>query len=88
MKRNFVNIAGITILFIILVIVAFVITINLFGESKGAVLRGDKSSREYQNIIEQPTFRNVTVHDPAIIFVDGTYYVFGFHLHRQKQKIS
>jgi len=33
---------------------------------------------------EPPTFRNVSVHDPSIIKVDGTYYIFGTHIEAAK----
>lgn len=29
---------------------------------------------------EVPNFKNASVHDPSVIKVDDTYYVFGFHL--------
>jgi len=33
---------------------------------------------------EPPVFRNVSVHDPSIIKVDGTYYIFGTHIEAAK----
>lgn len=30
--------------------------------------------------LEVSTFTNVSVHDPSVVFADGTYYVFGSHL--------
>jgi arabinan endo-1,5-alpha-L-arabinosidase len=38
------------------------------------------TSTPAQSPTTQPTFSNVSVHDPAVIKVDRTYYVFGSHL--------
>ena len=50
----------------------------------GAVLVGcsqeiDEEPLSFSDLAE-PTFTNVSVHDPSVIKVDDTYYVFGSHL--------
>lgn len=46
------------------------------------VLGKDKNNNNQQ--AEPPTFQDVSVHDPSIIKVDDTYYIFGSHIEAAK----
>lgn len=45
-----------------------------------------KPNKERQNDVPVPAFRNVSVHDPSVIRVDGTFYLFGSHLASAKSE--
>lgn len=57
-------------LFLVIVTILLIIPISAFATSKYTT--GDS--------IEPPIFENASVHDPSVIKVDETYYVFGSHL--------
>lgn len=45
-----------------------------------------KQTQDVQYDAEPPSFTNVSVHDPSIIKVDGTYYIFGTHIEAARSK--
>lgn len=62
-----------------------VVSCSLLAASGPAARLKTKSSFQAQNFkqtLEQtaPSFQEVSVHDPSVIEVDGTYYIFGSHL--------
>lgn len=57
-------------LFLIIVAISLIIPISVFATSQNTT----------EDPIEVPTFENASVHDPSVIKVDATYYVFGSHL--------
>jgi arabinan endo-1,5-alpha-L-arabinosidase len=57
-------------LFLSIVAISLIIPISAFATSKNTT----------EDTMEAPTFENASVHDPSVIKVDETYYVFGSHL--------
>ena len=56
--------------FLSIVALSLIIPISAFAASKHTT----------EDPIEAPSFENASVHDPSVIKVDETYYVFGSHL--------
>lgn len=80
MKRKQVTVIG--LLVIVIAVVAFAILVSN-DEQDSVDERENNTSDLSQNEREQrdtPSFSNVSVHDPSIIKVDDTFYVFGTHV--------
>ncbi|WP_088102977.1 family 43 glycosylhydrolase [Halalkalibacter urbisdiaboli] len=70
----------------VLLILALLLPTSVFGQGNGTQPseNSNKPHLEYQG--EVPEFLNASVHDPSVIKVDDTYYVFGSHLAAAKTK--
>ncbi|RXI96251.1 arabinan endo-1,5-alpha-L-arabinosidase [Anaerobacillus alkaliphilus] len=63
-----------------ILVVLFVTTFSIFYFSKGSLTEPTANGQTPLKEEEMPRFREASVHDPSVIKVDDTFYVFGSHL--------
>ncbi|SEA44105.1 arabinan endo-1,5-alpha-L-arabinosidase [Paenibacillus sp. ov031] len=84
MKRYWVSVLNISLLSSALLTTTALAPVSVFADSPGAIRSNPQVSTSIENAV--PAFRNVSVHDPSVIKVGDTFYIFGSHLQVAKSK--
>ncbi|MGC5771930.1 family 43 glycosylhydrolase [Paenibacillus pabuli] len=84
MKRHWVSVLHISVLSTALLTTTALAPVSVLAESPEAVRSNPQVSTSTKNAV--PAFRNVSVHDPSVIKVGDTFYIFGSHLQVAKSK--
>ncbi|QLG40950.1 family 43 glycosylhydrolase [Paenibacillus sp. E222] len=84
MKRYWVSVLHISLLSSALLTTTALAPVSVFADSPGAISSSPQVSTSIENAV--PAFRNVSVHDPSVIKVGDTFYIFGSHLQVAKSK--
>ncbi|WP_440119262.1 family 43 glycosylhydrolase [Paenibacillus sp. QZ-Y1] len=84
MKRYWVSAINISLLSTVLLTATALAPISVLADSSGTSVSNPHISTSIDN--PAPAFRNVSVHDPSVIKVGDTFYIFGSHLQVAKSK--
>ncbi|CAM4381391.1 family 43 glycosylhydrolase [Paenibacillus xylanexedens] len=85
MKRYWVRVLNISVLSTTLLTATTLAPVSVFANGSGATV-GNSQTSTTPLANPAPTFKNVSVHDPSVIKVDDTFYIFGSHLQVAKSK--
>lgn len=85
MKRYWVNVLNISVLSTVLLTATTLTPVSVFANGSGATV-GNAQTSITPMVNPAPTFKNVSVHDPSVIKVEDTFYIFGSHLQVAKSK--
>ena len=84
-KKRWLGLVGVIVVIVAIIVYQMVNQAddgsNANGENSQA---GESTSAVFESTLAEPTYKDVSVHDPSIIKVDDQYYVFGTHIEAAK----